>query len=272
MSGAIGGPLVNPRIPGEGQNVPAIGMGMRPGLTNLDPSSIKSAILQAIRLGYRHFQITMSNSSEQQALKEAIVKALEGGLVKSRDELFITCRIQHHDDAGFDDAVSQDLKKFLEKMQLEYVDLCLVKWQDSDELKRADNWAAMEECRKLGLTKSIGVCDFSYEMLKNMLENGKIPPAVNQLEMQRLLREKELREFCFANKISIIASSITIGEGQDLDLTRFELEGLKNIEKDGQKTADQVVWRWAYEQGVALLLESFSQGHMQEILNTLEWN
>lgn len=42
-------------------------------------------------------------------------------------------------------------------------------------------WAAMEECQKLGLTKSIGVSNFSCKKLADVLATAQIPPAVNQV-------------------------------------------------------------------------------------------
>lgn len=45
-------------------------------------------------------------------------------------------------------------------------------------------WEAMEECHNLGLTKSIGVSNFSCEKLNEILATAKIPPAVNQVSFQ----------------------------------------------------------------------------------------
>lgn len=42
-------------------------------------------------------------------------------------------------------------------------------------------WAAMEECQNLGLTKSIGVSNFSCKKLQTILDIAKIPPSVNQV-------------------------------------------------------------------------------------------
>lgn len=42
-------------------------------------------------------------------------------------------------------------------------------------------WEEMEECQKLGLTKSIGVSNFSCKKLDQILAIAKIPPAVNQV-------------------------------------------------------------------------------------------
>jgi diketogulonate reductase-like aldo/keto reductase len=42
-------------------------------------------------------------------------------------------------------------------------------------------WKAMEECQKLGLTKSIGVSNFTRKKLDDLLSFAIIPPSVNQV-------------------------------------------------------------------------------------------
>lgn len=42
-------------------------------------------------------------------------------------------------------------------------------------------WESMEECQRLGLTKSIGVSNFSIKKLENILSFATIPPSVNQV-------------------------------------------------------------------------------------------
>ncbi|GMP92678.1 hypothetical protein CsSME_00042804 [Camellia sinensis var. sinensis] len=66
----------------SGKKMPVIGMG-----TGCYPSvgleATKSAILEAIRVGYRHFDITFIYGSKQ-PLGEAVTKALRLGLVKKK--------------------------------------------------------------------------------------------------------------------------------------------------------------------------------------------
>lgn len=52
---------------------------------------MKQSVLQAIELGYRHFDTAAIYQSEQ-CLGEAIAQALHLGLIKSRKELFITSK------------------------------------------------------------------------------------------------------------------------------------------------------------------------------------
>ncbi|XXG40825.1 hypothetical protein AAC387_Pa01g1445 [Persea americana] len=62
--------------------------------------AMKEAILNAIELGYRHFDSAALYQSEK-PLGEAIAEALRSGLIKSRDKLFITSKLYccdaHHD-------------------------------------------------------------------------------------------------------------------------------------------------------------------------------
>ena len=44
-------------------------------------------------------------------------------------------------------------------------------------------WEGMEECVKLGLTKGIGVSNFSCKKLEEVLAVATIPPAVNQVSV-----------------------------------------------------------------------------------------
>ena len=44
-----------------------------------------------------------------------------------------------------------------------------------------DTWKAMEECVKLGLTKSIGVSNFNSEQIQRVLDVATIRPVVNQV-------------------------------------------------------------------------------------------
>ena len=86
---------------------------------------------------------------------------------------------------------------FDSKLGLEYLDLYLIHWPialktpgiykipcDTNDIVPLDIqsvWEAMEECQAIGLTKLIGVSNFSRKKIDNLLATAKIPPAVNQV-------------------------------------------------------------------------------------------
>ncbi|KAM1800671.1 hypothetical protein ACFX11_032365 [Malus domestica] len=63
---------------------------------NLQPDTLKMVMVEAIKLGYRHFDMASIYGSEQ-TLGKAIKEALELGLVDSRDQLFITSKLWCND-------------------------------------------------------------------------------------------------------------------------------------------------------------------------------
>ena len=70
--------------------MPVIGLGT--AAVHNDGDTVKAAVIEAIKLGYRHFDTAAQYGSEQ-ALGEAIAEALRVGLIASRDELFITSKL-----------------------------------------------------------------------------------------------------------------------------------------------------------------------------------
>lgn len=79
------------KIGSMGATIPLIGFGT--AYSVLAPSeSLKPSVLNAIRLGYRHFDTAAFYNSEH-FLGEAIAEALSLGLIKSRNDLFITSKL-----------------------------------------------------------------------------------------------------------------------------------------------------------------------------------
>ncbi|KAI3817070.1 hypothetical protein L1987_10857 [Smallanthus sonchifolius] len=82
-----------------------------------------------------------------------------------------------------------------------------------------DVWEAMETCQNLGLAKSIGVSNFSPRLIEEILSFAKIPPAVNQVEMNPLWQQKKLHEYCKKNEILLTGYSPLGAAGNTWDTT-----------------------------------------------------
>lgn len=81
-------------------------------------------------------------------------------------------------------------------LQLEYLDLYLIHWplklrkgsgfpprqEDFLPLDIKSTWEALEHTVELGLTRAIGVANFSSKRLESLLQYAKIQPAVDQVK------------------------------------------------------------------------------------------
>lgn len=70
--------------------MPVIGMGTIGDL--FYERAVKQPVLEAISVGYRHFD-TASLYKSEKPLGEAIAEAIKLGFIASRDELFITSKL-----------------------------------------------------------------------------------------------------------------------------------------------------------------------------------
>ncbi|XP_020230461.1 NAD(P)H-dependent 6'-deoxychalcone synthase [Cajanus cajan] len=263
-------------------NMPVIGLGTA---SSPSPNDTKVAVLEAIKLGYRHID-TASVYGSEQPLGEAIAEALQLGLIASRDELFITSKLWCTD--NFPHLVVPALNKTLQSLKLEYLDLYLVHWPiavkpgnwefpyPEEALASFDLegvWKQMEECQKLGLTKCIGVSNFSRKKLENLLSFATIPPSVNQVEMNPTWHQKKLREYC-KNKGIIITAYSPLGAAGTFwgsnDVLENEL--LKEIAEAHGKSVAQVSLRWLYELGITIAVKSYNKERMKQNLEIFNWS
>ncbi|KAH9609149.1 hypothetical protein KSS87_002375 [Heliosperma pusillum] len=255
-------------------SVPVLGFG-----TATDPpvsaETTKAAVLTAIKLGYRHFDTACLYYTEE-PLGEAIAQALEDGLIGSRNDLFVTSKLWCSD--AHKDAVVPA------KLNLEYIDLYLIHWPVSskagvyeypikkEEFMAMDYksvWEAMEECKKLGLTKAIGVSNFSRKKLADVLAVATIPPAVNQVEVNPSWQQKEMIEYCKSRNVVVTAYAPLGAIGTFYGSNKvMESSVLKQIASLKHKS---ICLRWVIEQGIAVVVKSFNKDRMMQNFDIFDW-
>ncbi|CAI9113262.1 OLC1v1013835C1 [Oldenlandia corymbosa var. corymbosa] len=238
---------VEPKIPeillNSGHKMPVIGFGC--AANSIPPlDEMISILLKAMEIGYRHFD-TASLYGSEEALGKAVAKALEIGLIKNRDELFITSKlwITH----THPDLVLPALKQTLKTMGLEYLDLYLIHWPL--RIKEGADPVKLEEGDAL-----------PFDMI------------VNQVEMNVNWQQRKLVPFCKAKGIHVCAWS-PLGASGTIWGSNAVLENqvLKDIAASRNKTIAQVALRWIYEKGVTLIVKSFNEERMKQNLQIFYW-
>lgn len=67
-------------------------------------------------------------------------------------------------------------------------------------------WKAMESLYDSKKVKAIGVSNYSIKKLGLILENARIPPAVNQVESHPHWSQPKLHEFCKSKNVHVSVS------------------------------------------------------------------
>lgn len=178
----------------DGSLMPMLGL----GTWNAQGKELKEAIKYAIYAGYRHID-TASNYRNEELVGEAINECISENIVQ-REDLFVTTKLWNNSHSR--GSVVQALNKSLKALNLRYVDLYLIHYpigyKEGDALSPLDaqgqvvtsevdyveTWLGMEDAKRLGLTRSIGVSNFNIEQLSRILYSCSIPPTINQVSLQ----------------------------------------------------------------------------------------
>ena len=118
------------------------------------PKDTKSAVLNAVKAGYRHFDIAQAYANEKE-IGEAI---RESGI--DRKEFFITSKVWLSN-YGYDKACASVLES-LDRMELDYLDLMLLHQPFGDYYGA---YRALEKLINVAEHTPVGLCDLTQEGL-----------------------------------------------------------------------------------------------------------
>lgn len=250
------------------------------------PGDVGRAVESAIELGYRHIDCAAIYLNESE-IGQAIQNCIRKGVVK-RGELWITSKLWNN--AHRQTEVVPALKKTLTDLQLDYLDLYLIHWPVAikntlinaslpedyvslDEVPLAETWSGMEAAQAQGLTRHIGVSNFSEKKLRQLLQNCQLKPEVNQVEMHPYLQQPALVQFCREHGIHLTAYS-PLGSTDRSEAMRrpdepslFTDPVIQNIAKKQGATAAQVLLAWHVHRGVSVIPKSINPSRQKENLD-----
>jgi diketogulonate reductase-like aldo/keto reductase len=212
--------LVPQRMLYTGARMPAIGLGTF-GSDHASADEVAEAVKTAAAFGYRHFDCASVYGNEKQ-IGDALAEVMATGV--KREELWITSKVWNDNHAPHD--VISSCEKSLADLKLDYLDMYLVHWPCPnfhppfcDVTARSPNakpyihanymktWSSMEELVKCGKVRHIGTSNMTIPKLKLVLEDAKIQPAVNEMELHPHFQQPELLKYVRVNGIEPIGYS-----------------------------------------------------------------
>ena len=258
--------------------MPVLGL----GTWQSKPGEVHDAILEAIKIGYRHIDCAYIYENERE-IGEAFSEAFATGLVK-REELWITSKLWCHFHQKA--AVMPALEKTLHDLQLDYLDLYLIHWPvvinpaihptkgerfiSLEEMPLIETWEGMIGCLEQGLTKHIGVSNFSVVKLKDLLSKTTVKPEVNQIELHPYLQQKAMLEYCHSENIHLTAYS-PLGSSAAAKMladkkepTLLEHPTINRIAEHHGCTAAQVLIKWAIDRGNSVIPKSVNPERIKQ--------
>jgi len=247
----------------NGKKMPLMGYGT---FLSQDEKALHDNIVYAVvDCGYRHID-TASLYGNEHVVGDALQECFEKGI--KREDIFITTKLWRSE---FGD-VDGSLKKSLEKLKLEYVDLYLIHWTVTDvdwdtyEIKGPpmhEVWTNMEKQVDAGLTKSIGVSNCNAMLFVDMLAGAKIKPVNNQIENNPHLAQKNLVEF--TKKFGCTTTAYApIGASGFTGYNMLDDETLKKIAEKHNASAAQIALAWNMQRGVIVIPKSMNKERIKE--------
>ncbi len=136
-----------------------------------------------------------------------------------------------------------------------------------------ETWEAMVECKKAGLVKNIGVCNFNVQLLHELCINTDELPAINQCESHPFLQQWGLLKYC--NNMGIQFQSYSpLGYGLFKGDNEASVIGHPVLDKIGSaygKTSAQVALRWCVQRGVSTSPHTLKENEMQQNLDIFDF-
>lgn len=244
---------------------------------------------QAIEAGYRRLDCACDYGNEEE-VGIGIAKALADGLCK-REDLFVTSKLwntYHHPDH-----VPLACQKTLQDLKLTYLDEYLIHFPISMEFVPFEKkyppewtnldgkmvlvpqdlcatWKAMEGLVDLGLVMTIGVCNFSTQLLRQIIGTCRIKPTTLQVELHPQNSQNRLVRFAHEEGMNVTAFSafggtsyIELNMATEDDLLMND-PTIKEIALAHQKTPAQILIRWALERNTLPLTKTSKKERMKE--------
>ncbi len=173
------------------------------GVWQLSSEDCQQSVEEAFKVGYRHI-----DTADAYGNHHAVAKAIKNSGLK-REEFFLTTKIWR--DKLDANGVKTSIDRFLEELGVEYIDLVLIHWPNRD-FSIEETLKAMDEAKKAGKIRAIGVSNFNKKHLEEALAVG-VELTNNQIELHPTFQQKDLREYLKENDMTVTSYS-TNGRGQ----------------------------------------------------------
>jgi 2,5-diketo-D-gluconate reductase B len=239
-------------VEANGARIPAIGL----GTWELRGRACARLVEQALKLGYRHIDTAQAYENERE-----VGEGVRASGVK-RDDIFVTTKVWTTHFAPND--LERSTKESLVRLRLPEVDLLLLHWPNP-QVPLSETLGALAHAKKLGLTRNIGVSNFTVALIEQAIAECPEPLVCDQVEYHPYLDQTKVREACAQHGLALVAYS-PIAKGR----IRND-RALARIGDRYGKSAAQVCLRWLVQQNVSAIPRTSKLERLSENINIFDF-
>ena len=252
------------------ESIPVVGLGTWGIGGEMGPdASQDEAGIEALRLGL-DLEMRFIDTAEMYGAghsEEVVARALEG----RRDRVFVASKVSPRHFAYND--VLDAAKRSLKRLGLKQIDLYQLHWPSS-KIPIAETMRAMEKLVSDGLTRHIGVSNFSVEQMKEAQQSLSHEKIVsNQVEFSLVDRSVEARilPYCQKESLTLIAYS-PLGQGKIPRGRGSSFKVLDEIAAKLDKSRNQVALGWVLQHdSVVAIPKAADPEHVKENAEVADW-
>lgn len=221
-------------VEANGATIPAIGL----GTWELRGNVCARIVERALRMGYRHVDTAEAYDNERE-----VGEGLRASGV-TRADVFVTTKVwsDHLAPREFERAT----KESLTRLRLSELDLLLIHWP-STSIPLAETMGALCRMKSAGLTRHIGVSNFTVALVADAVRLATEPLVVDQIEWHPFIDQSKVRAVCRRYGLAVTAYS---------PIARGRIAGNDVIERIAAahgKTAAQVSLRFLIQEGAIVI-------------------
>ncbi len=232
----------------NGTKIPVLGLGV---WQVHDGRECERAVTAALETGYRLIDTAQAYRNES-----SVGRAIRNSGIP-REEIFLTTKFYP---GGRDARV--EAEKSLERLGTDYLDLYLIHWPQGGPTWA---WPGMEAAVEAGLTKGIGISNFSSAELQELSKASQLQPAVNQIQFSPFEYRRSLVEA--GEDAGVVAQAYSpLGTGRHLGNPV-----VGRIASATGHTPAQVLIRWAIQKGLSVIPKSTHRERIEENFDVFDF-
>jgi alcohol dehydrogenase (NADP+) len=266
------------------------------GTWRCDETKLQEAVYKAISCGYRHIDCAQLYKNEH-IVGKAIAQSINDGIIKNRQELFITGKLapsQMQRESVYP-ALDKSLKDLFGDIKLTdnsespfYFDLFITHWPYSIDpsntispapfsarrgytpLSFLNVWRELERAVDDGRVRALGVSNMSAFKIQTLCGSARIQPSCLQVELHPFLAQNSLVRFCKRRGIVVTGYSPLGSPGRPAayrtedDPDVLSAACILEIASRLKKTPAQIALRWAVQRGTVPLPRSTTLSRIEE--------